>query len=170
MRFVNYTVALAAFLTIFFIAPSAVEARTIVDYKGISKGSIVINTSERRLYLGLGKNKAVRYKVGVGRADKQWSGKRRITGKRLKPAWSPTAEILRDNPNMPRVYPSGSPRNPMGAAVLLLSGKGQYAIHGTNKPKSVGGFVSYGCIRMYNEDIKHLYSRVRWGTKVIVLK
>ena len=63
----------------------------------------------------------------------------------------------------------GSPRNPMGAAALTLAG-GEYAIHGTNVPRSIGGFVSYGCIRMFNADVLDLYSRVGWGTTVVVTR
>ncbi len=70
---------------------------------------------------------------------------------------------------MPSVIPGGTPGNPMGAAALTLSG-GQYAIHGTNAPGSVGGFVSYGCIRMYNADILDLYQRVHFGTPVMVTR
>jgi len=87
----------------------------------------------------------------------------------VQPAWSPPAEIKRDKPNLPDVIPGGTPENPMGAAALTLSG-GEYAIHGTNQPKSVGGFVSYGCIRMLNRDIVELYRMVDVGTPVIVLK
>lgn len=147
---------------------SVVQARTLVDFKGIKRGSIIIKTSQRRLYLGVGKGKALRYVVGVGRRGKQWTGTKRISSKRIRPAWSPTKQIIRDNPNIARVIPGGSPHNPMGAAALLLSGSGQYAIHGTNRPGSIGGFVSYGCIRMRNSDIKDLYSRVGVGTRVTV--
>ena len=85
-----------------------------------------------------------------------------INGKQLKPAWSPPAEVKRDKPSLPNVIPGGSPSNPMGAAAMTLSG-GEYAIHGTNQPSSIGGFVSYGCIRMYNADVLDLYSRVELG-------
>ena len=149
-------------------AINSANARSVVSYKGISKGAIVIKTSQRKLFLGLGNGRAIRYSVGVGRADKQWSGRKWIRSKNVKPAWRPTALILRDKPGMGRVIPGGSPRNPMGAAALVLSGDGQYAIHGTNNPGSIGGFVSYGCIRMFNADIKHLYARVRVGTSVTV--
>ena len=148
----------------------SLEARNVVPYRGIAKGAIVIKTSQRRLYLGLGNGKAVKYSVGVGRRSKQWTGQKRISSKRIKPAWSPTAQILRDKPGMARYIPGGSPKNPMGAAALVLSGGGQYAIHGTNNPRSIGGFVSYGCFRMYNEDIRDLYSRVHVGTKVTVIR
>ena len=98
-----------------------------------------------------------------------WSGNAYIDGKYLKPAWSPPDIIKRENPRIPNVIPSGSPANPMGAAALTLSGGNQYAIHGTNAPNSVGGFVSHGCIRMYNSDVLDLYGRVGLGTKVVVL-
>jgi len=130
-------------------------------------GTIIVKTSERRLYFVAGNGYAVRYPVGVGRAGKQWAGASQIDGKYLHPAWSPPAEVRRDKPSLPAVIPGGSPRNPMGVAALTLSG-GQYAIHGTNMPASVGGFVSYGCIRMYNQDIMDLYQRVAVGTPVVV--
>jgi lipoprotein-anchoring transpeptidase ErfK/SrfK len=146
------------------------EARSVIGYQGIARGEIVIDTSKRRLYLGIGKGKAISYSVGVGRAGRQWSGRRWITGKRLRPAWSPTADILRDKPGIARVIPGGAPNNPMGAAALLLSGGGQFAIHGTNNPASIGRFVSYGCIRMHNDDVLHLYGQVGLGTSVTVLR
>lgn len=149
---------------------SYAEASAIVRYMGISKGVILVKTSKRRLYVGIGKNKAIRYPIGVGRLGKQWSGTRVIRSKRLKPAWKPTAQIIRDNPKIKRLFKGGAANNPMGAAALILSGYGKYAIHGTNRPNSIGRFVSYGCIRMYNQDIRQLYSLVKVGTKVIVQK
>jgi lipoprotein-anchoring transpeptidase ErfK/SrfK len=91
------------------------------------------------------------------------------SGKYLHPAWTPPAEIKHDKPNLPDVIPGGSGRNPMGAAALTLS-QGEYAIHGTNDPASIGGFVSYGCIRMYNADILDLYGRFGFGTPVVVTR
>jgi lipoprotein-anchoring transpeptidase ErfK/SrfK len=85
-----------------------------------------------------------------------------------KPDWAPPAEVKRDIPSLPNLIRGGTPGNPMGVAALVLTG-GDYAIHGTNRPKSVGGFVSYGCIRMYNEDIAHLFQRVGVGTPVYVM-
>jgi len=131
-------------------------------------GTIVVRTSERRLYYVTGwGGQAIRYPVGVGRAGKQWSGTAYIAGKYIKPDWEPPAVVRHDHPNLPKLIKGGSPRNPMGVAALALS-VGEYAIHGTNQPGSIGNFVSYGCIRMYNEDIRDLYSRVSVGTRVVV--
>jgi lipoprotein-anchoring transpeptidase ErfK/SrfK len=151
--------------------PQLVQAREIVGFSGAySSGTVVVKTSERALYYVLGNGKAVRYPVGVGRAGKQWTGTAFISGKQLRPAWSPPAEVKRDKPSLPNVIPGGTPGNPMGAAAMTLSGGGEYAIHGTNNPGSIGGFVSYGCIRMYNADVLDLYNRVGWGTTVVVTR
>jgi lipoprotein-anchoring transpeptidase ErfK/SrfK len=153
-----------------FAVCSPADARQTVNFRSeYSAGTVVIRHSERRLYYVMGGGKAIAYPVGVGRAGKGWYGTRFIDGKRLKPAWSPPAEVRRDNPRLPTVIPGGSPRNPMGVAALTLSG-GEYAIHGTNAPGSVGGFVSYGCIRMHNSDILDLFGRVGFGTRVVVTR
>ena len=150
------------------LASISAQAREVVSYNGeYSAGTVVVRTAERRLYYVMGDGRAVRYRVGVGRAGKQWAGKTHIDGKHLSPAWSPPSDVKRDKPSLPDVIPGGSPSNPMGAAALTLSG-GEYAIHGTNRPGSVGGFVSYGCIRMYNADVLDLYGRVGVGTAVVV--
>jgi lipoprotein-anchoring transpeptidase ErfK/SrfK len=150
--------------------PQPAQAGAIVGFSGnYSAGTVVVRTNERSLYYVLGGGKAVRYTVGVGRIGKQWTGTSMITGKHLSPAWSPPAEVKRAQPRLPNVIAGGSSRNPMGAAALTLSG-GEYAIHGTNNPGSIGGFVSYGCIRMYNADVLDLYNRVGWGTTVVVTR
>jgi len=144
-------------------------ARETVSYQGNERpGTIVINTSERRLFLVLDNGKALRYPVGVGRAGKKWEGRAEVDGKHVEPAWSPPEEVKRDNPRVPDVIAGGSPGNPMGPRALTLSGGGQYAIHGTNRPHTVGTFSTYGCIRMFNEDIVDLFERVRVGTEVVV--
>jgi len=170
MRISFSTLIVLAGLASIWGAPAPAKANTVVAVDGVARGSILIRTGERRLYYGLGNGKAVRYSVGVGRSGRQWTGERWISGKALRPAWRPTADILRDKPNIAGVIPGGSPQNPMGAAALLISGKGQYAIHGTNNPGSIGGFVSYGCIRMFNADVLDLYSRVGVGTTVVVTR
>ena len=151
-------------------APPSATAREVVHFDGgYSPGTVVVVTHQRRLYYVLGNGQALRYPVGVGRAGKQWAGATRIDGKYIKPAWSPPREVKRDKPSLPDLIPGGSPRNPMGAAALTLAG-GQYAIHGTNVPHSIGGYVSYGCIRMFNQDITDLYTRVSVGTPVVVVR
>jgi lipoprotein-anchoring transpeptidase ErfK/SrfK len=161
--------AAAVTLVLVAVVSAPAAAREVVNFSGYSPGTIVVKTSERRLYLVVDAGHAIRYPVGVGKAGKQWSGTARIDGKYLNPAWSPPAEVRRDKPSMPNVIPGGSPRNPMGVAAMTLSG-GEYAIHGTNAPSSIGGFVSYGCIRMYNADISDLYGRVSVGTAVVVTR
>ena len=145
-------------------------ARQIVAYEGGElPGTVLVRTSERRLYLVLEGGRAIRYPVGVGKYGAQWKGRAQIDGKHVEPAWSPPAVIKHDSPSVPDLIPGGTPGNPMGARALTLSGGGQYAIHGTNRPESIGGFVSYGCIRMFNEDIIDLFDRVSVGTEVVVM-
>lgn len=159
----------AVFLAAVAPTPSALAGEMVAFSSEAFPGTIVVRTGERRLYLVLRNGRALRYVVGVGRAGRQWAGAAVIDGKFLRPNWAPPAEIKRNRPNAPDIIPSGSPANPMGAAAMTLSG-GEYAIHGTNAPKTIGGFVSYGCIRMYNEDITDLYSRVSLGTPVLVTR
>lgn len=160
--------ALAAAVTIAASAPAG--AREVVSFEGgVQPGTIVVKTAERRLYLVLGNGTALRYRVAVGRPGKQWQGLAQVNGKHVQPAWIPPAEVRADNPRLPGVIPGGVPGNPMGPRALTLSG-GEYAIHGTNKPSSIGTFASYGCIRMYNHDIVDLFDRVSVGTPVMVAR
>src|SRR5436309_3712905 len=170
-RFMSFKFALAlAAMAGALMTTGAQASPDMVGFQGdYSPGTIVVKTNERRLYLVLDQAHAVRYPVGVGKAGKQWAGTTRIDGKYLHPAWSPPMEVKRDKPSMPDVIPGGSPRNPMGVAAMTLQG-GEYAIHGTNMPGSVGGFVSYGCIRMLNADISDLFQRVSVGTTVVVTR
>ena len=162
---------LAAAVAVLMLAAASADAREVVAFStpGYSAGTIVVRTGERHLYLVLGNGQAIRYLVGVGRAGQQWAGVSRIDGKYLNPAWAPPAVVKRDNPRLPDVIAGGSPRNPMGVAAMTLAG-GEYAIHGTNMPGSIGGFVSYGCIRMYNQDVSDLFGRVSVGTTVVVTR
>ena len=150
-------------------AQQPAEAQATVAFRGYPVGTVVVMTNQRRLYYVVSQDSAISYPVGVGRAGQQWSGTASITGKYIRPAWSPPADIKRANPKLPNVIEGGSPRNPMGAAALTLSG-GEYAIHGTNAPGSIGGFVSYGCIRMHNSHVLDLYARVGVGTQVVVTR
>jgi lipoprotein-anchoring transpeptidase ErfK/SrfK len=159
--------AIAAVIGIAFTATTA-SAREVVPFEGhVSPGTVVIKTGERRLYYVRGDGTALRYRVAVGKPGKQWFGEAQIDGKYVRPAWSPPAEVKRDNPRLPDVIPGGAPNNPMGARALTLN-LDEYAIHGTNRPSSIGTYASYGCIRMLNEDIVHLYDQVSVGTRVVV--
>ena len=161
----------SAALSILFATSSpgtSASAREIVAAPGgYSAGTIVIRTSERRLYYYLGNGTAVRYPVGVSRAGMQWADASYIDGKYRHPDWSPPASIRKDYSKLPPVVPGGSPNNPMGVAAMTLHDT-EYAIHGTNDPGTIGGFVSHGCIRMYNEDITDLFERANLGAEVVV--
>ncbi|HEY1474154.1 MAG TPA: L,D-transpeptidase [Pseudolabrys sp.] len=150
------------------MGPAAIAGTgNVVSFSGFAPGTIVVITHERRLYYVLDGSRALRFPVGVGRAGMTWSGNARVEGKYIQPAWAPPDSIRRENPRLPELIPGGAPNNPMGAAALTLRG-GEYAIHGTNRPGSIGGFVSHGCIRMYNSDIRELYRLVAVGTPVVV--
>jgi lipoprotein-anchoring transpeptidase ErfK/SrfK len=141
--------------------------RETVSYSGpYSAGTIVIDTSERRLYFVLGDGRAVRYGVGVGREGFEWTGQKTITRKAEWPNWTPPPQMLRRRPDLPRFMPGG-PENPLGARAMYL-GSSLYRIHGSNEPETIGQAVSSGCIRMTNEDVVDLYDRVRVGTRVVV--
>ena len=163
--------AFAAVVGAIGFAPRAAQAHgdIVTIRESFMPGTIVVRTGERRLYYVIGSGQAIRYPVGVGRAGMQWSGTSFIDGKYIRPAWMAPNSIRSDYRSGGRVIPGGSPANPMGVAAMTLSG-GEYAIHGTNAPGSIGGFVSHGCIRMYNEDITDLYSRVSVGTRVVVTR
>ncbi|WP_262030322.1 L,D-transpeptidase [Microvirga sp. Mcv34] len=159
--------AMVAIVGAVFTATAA-SARELVPFEGrVSPGTIVIKTGERRLYYVRGDGTALRYRVAVGKPGKQWFGEARIDGKYVRPAWAPPAEVKRDNPRLPDVIPGGAANNPMGARALTLD-LDEYAIHGTNRPSSIGTYASYGCIRMLNEDIVDLYEQVSVGTRVVV--
>jgi lipoprotein-anchoring transpeptidase ErfK/SrfK len=150
--------------------PQAIATpRQLVDFdQRYAPGSIVISTAERRLYYVTKRGEAIQYAVGVGRPGFEWSGTKSITRKREWPDWRPPAEMIARRPDLPR-YMSGGPDNPLGARALYL-GSSLYRIHGSNEPETIGQAVSSGCIRMTNEDVIDLYSRVRVGTKVTVLR
>jgi lipoprotein-anchoring transpeptidase ErfK/SrfK len=168
-RFLAACMGAVCLITVAGAPQAALASSNVVAFAGYAAGTIVVRTNERRLYLVVDAQHALRYPVGVGKAGKQWQGTSQIDGKYVRPAWSPPAEVKRDKPSLPDVIPGGTPQNPMGAAALTLAGT-EYAIHGTNMPGSIGGFVSYGCIRMYNQDIVDLFERVSVGTTVVVTR
>lgn len=143
--------------------------REIVAYSGAhGPGTVVVNTTERRLYFVLSGGRAIRYGIGVGRPGFEWAGTQRISRMTEWPDWRPPAQMLRRRPDLP-VFMAGGPDNPLGARALYL-GNTLFRIHGSNEPETIGQAVSSGCIRMSNDDVVDLYERVRIGTKVVVLR
>lgn len=141
--------------------------REIVAFEeAASPGTIVVRTSERRLYYVLGDGRAIRYPIAVGMPGKEWAGATTIGRMEVNPIWGVPAEVKRDKPGLPDLVPPG-PANPLGPRAMLLQGT-EYAIHGTNRRSSIGTRASYGCIRMFNEDVVDLYEKVRIGTPVVV--
>jgi lipoprotein-anchoring transpeptidase ErfK/SrfK len=142
--------------------------RQQVAYSGPhAPGTIVVDTDSRFLYLVQANGTAIRYGVGVGRPGFEWSGIKAISAKREWPDWTPPPEMLKRRPDLPR-HMVGGPDNPLGARALYL-GSSLYRIHGSNEPDTIGDAVSSGCIRMRNEDVMDLYTRVKVGTRVVVL-
>lgn len=141
--------------------------RQVVAYTGTeAPGTVIIDTPNTYLYYVLGGGRAIRYGIGVGREGFTWSGVQSVSKKAEWPDWTPPAEMLARQPYLPR-FMAGGPGNPLGARAMYLGGT-IYRIHGTNNPSTIGGRVSSGCIRMTNEDVTDLYSRVNIGTKVVV--
>jgi lipoprotein-anchoring transpeptidase ErfK/SrfK len=142
--------------------------RTTVEYRTREPaGTIVIDTANTYLYLVLGNGQAIRYGIGVGREGFTWTGAQRVSRMAEWPDWHPPAEMIERQPYLPR-FMAGGEGNPLGARALYL-GNTLYRIHGTNQPSTIGSFVSSGCIRLTNEDVHDLYTRVKVGTRVVVL-
>jgi lipoprotein-anchoring transpeptidase ErfK/SrfK len=145
--------------------------RTPVSYRsGQKPGTIIVDTSERYLYLITSPTTALRYGVGVGRDGFEWEGAMKVTKKVEWPDWRPPKDMIAREKKKGKVLPAvvpGGPGNPLGARALYL-GRSEYRIHGTNAPKSIGQAASSGCIRMLNEHVIDLYTRVPVGTRVIV--
>ena len=158
------------------IVPRLVRARScrpqfrrqMVDYNTKEPaGTIIIDTPNTYLYLVLGNGKAMRYGIGVGREGFTWTGAEKVSRMAEWPDWHPPDEMIERQPYLPR-FMAGGEGNPLGARALYL-GKTLYRIHGTNQPSTIGTFVSSGCIRLTNDDISDLYTRVKVGTRVVVL-
>lgn len=142
--------------------------RTTVEYRTREPaGTLIVDTQNTYLYLVLGNGQAIRYGIGVGREGFTWAGAERVTRMAEWPDWHPPPEMIERQPYLPR-FMAGGEGNPLGARALYL-GKTIYRIHGTNQPSTIGTFVSSGCIRLTNEDVQDLYTRVKVGTRVVVL-
>lgn len=152
-----------------FQAQASPIPREVVSFDGrYAPGTIVVSTSDRRLYYVIGNGQAVRYGVGVGRPGFTWGGAHSVTMKREWPDWRPPSQMLKRRPDLPR-YMRGGPDNPLGARALYI-GSTIYRIHGSNEPETIGQAVSSGCIRMTNEDVIDLYGRAKVGARVVVLR
>jgi hypothetical protein len=130
-------------------------------------GQIIVSFSDRRLYLITKPGEAITYPVAVPKGDARWQGVTSVTNKRVNPPWTPTPEMVRENPRLPRWVPGGHPMNPLGIRAMYL-GSSAYRIHGTDAPWTIGQAVSHGCIRMTNQDVLDLYPRVPVGMRVTV--
>jgi lipoprotein-anchoring transpeptidase ErfK/SrfK len=159
-----------------YIAPAGRQyspiKRETVSYDGpYAPNTIVISTSERRLYYVMENGQALKYGIGVGREGFTWQGTDRISRKAEWPGWTPPAVMIAREAAKGRKLPAymkGGPENPLGARALYIGGR-IYRIHGTSEPWTIGQAVSSGCIRLVNDDVIDLYDRVAVGTKVVVL-
>lgn len=138
-------------------------------------GTIVIDPWQRYLYLTMPGNRAMRYRVAVGDQGRSFSGVATAKYDRSWPSWTPTANMVKEFPDLYAQYKNGVPgglKNPLGARAIYLFNGGKdtyYRIHGTNEVASIGHATSAGCIRLYNQDIIDLVGRYKKGGKVIVL-
>jgi lipoprotein-anchoring transpeptidase ErfK/SrfK len=137
-------------------------------------GTIIVDPYARFLYFVLGDGRAMRYGIAVGREGKGFSGKAVIKRKAEWPGWTPTANMIRTEPEVYAEFKEGLPGgldNPLGARALYLyrgSRDTHYRIHGTNNASTIGRATSAGCIRLFNQDAIDLYNRVPEGTQVVV--
>ncbi|MGQ0456010.1 MAG: L,D-transpeptidase [Hyphomicrobium sp.] len=177
--------AIAAFAAVAALSPQTASAQTLGDllWGGGSEsgggrqsisfsnqyktGQIIVSFGDRRLYLVTSPGQAISYPVAIPREQSRWQGTTFVSDKRVNPSWTPTPEMIRENPKLPSWVPGGHPMNPLGVRALYL-GSSSYRIHGTDAPWTIGQNVSKGCVRMYNEDVLDLYPRVPVGARVIV--
>jgi len=142
--------------------------RKLVPYSGgEAAGTVIVDTTNKFLYLVEDGGKALRYGIGVGRPGFLWSGVKSVTAKREWPDWRPPAEMIARRPDLPHFMPGGVD-NPLGARALYF-GSSLYRLYGWNEPWTIGTNVSSGCIRMRNDDVTDLYERVKVGSKVVVI-
>lgn len=177
--------AAAVVLTALVGLPQAASAQNLIDFlwggsaefgggrqtvsfdKKYPAGQVIVSFGDRRLYHVTRPGEATSYPIAVPREQSRWSGNTTVTMKRENPSWTPTPEMIAENPRLPRWVPGGHPMNPLGNRALYL-GSSTYRIHGTDAPWTIGQAVSKGCIRMFNEDVAHLYPKIPVGTKVVV--
>lgn len=144
------------------------SGRDVVRFDGKARvGELIVSFGDRRVYYIVGPNQALSYPIAVPREKSKWAGVTSVSQKRVSPSWTPTPEMIAENPRLPPWVPGGHPMNPLGTHALYL-GSSLYRIHGTDAPWTIGTAASKGCVRMYNKDVQDLYPRVPVGTKVTV--
>lgn len=149
-------------------SPEYGGGRSVVSFDPqYNPGQIIVSFSDRRLYWIMKPGVALTYPVAIPTGEARWQGVTKVSSKRVNPPWTPTPDMVRQNPRLPRWVPGGHPMNPLGIRAMYL-GSSAYRIHGTDAPWTIGQAVSHGCIRMTNEDVLDLYPRVPVGTRVTV--
>jgi lipoprotein-anchoring transpeptidase ErfK/SrfK len=150
---------------------SSGTAHSLVEFnEPMAPGSILIRTSERKLYFVLEGGRAIMYPIGVGREGFTWSGRNKITRKTTWPDWRPPQVMIDREAKKGHFIPAfmaGGPDNPLGARAMYI-GSTEYRIHGTTAPWSIGKAMSSGCIRMMNDEVIDLFNRVKIGADVVV--
>jgi lipoprotein-anchoring transpeptidase ErfK/SrfK len=144
----------------------SIKRQTVSAPGNYAPGTIIVNTTERRLYLIQDGGSALKYGIGVGRDGFRWAGTTAVVAKKEWPDWTPPSQMLARRPDLPR-HMKGGPENPLGARAMYL-GSSLYRIHGSNEPETIGQAVSSGCFRLLNDDVIDLYNRVQVGATVIV--
>jgi lipoprotein-anchoring transpeptidase ErfK/SrfK len=170
-RFMHTIAAAATLLAGVCALPQTGLARDTVSFESsVQPGTIVISARQRRLFLVVSPGVAIRYPIAVPKRGKEWSGYATVDAKYVNPDWVPPPIVKHDHPELPDFIRGGSPHNPMGVRAITLD-RGQVAIHGTTHKMraSIGTAASYGCIRMYNEDVTDLYDRVSVGAPVMMM-
>ena len=149
---------------------SPIPRRKVRFKENYTPGTIVVKTSEHRLYYVMENGRAMRYGIGVGRDGFTWKGKHKLSRKAEWPGWTPPKVMIQREAKKGHKLPAympGGPNNPLGARALYI-GSTIYRIHGTNQPWTIGKSMSSGCIRLANDDITDLYKRAKIGTRIVV--
>lgn len=142
------------------------SGREVVKFDAsVKPGQIFVSYADKRLYFVTKQGEALAYPIAIPRQQDLWEGVMKVTDKKVNPSWTPTPDMIKENPRLPSWVPGGHPMNPLGVRALYL-GSSAYRIHGTDAPWTIGQPVSKGCIRMYNKDVVDLYDRVPVGTSV----
>ncbi|MEM0947599.1 MAG: L,D-transpeptidase [Pseudomonadota bacterium] len=148
--------------------------KSVAYYGGEAPGTIVVDPYAKFLYFVEGPETAMRYPIAVGREGRGFSGQAIVGRKAEWPGWTPTANMVRREPDVYGPFARGIPggkASPLGARALYLFRGGRdtyFRIHGTNDPATIGNQGSAGCIRMFNQDVIDLYARVPVGAQVTV--